>query len=263
MPSKPELIIEIPTSRPGLRGYLDRRRPHAINHLIVGNLGDEEMLLAACDDGDVVIYNLRSIDYALDQGVTIATARRFGMCRDGEGRHRTNLVLPLGDDAHVPNTHVVEPWFLTNVGASAWGLAVHESARMFAVSSNTKLIKVFAPALGNMHCPEAFVQCGPPILNDEGRYTMRTRTSQQRMFDLEINLEGHQANIPNIAFCNTGFDPEGIYLVSTDIEGSTFVWDIWCGDTVLEMHDRGESGTPFAQHRALIDPDYQASEDGV
>lgn len=30
------------------------RYPHGINHLVIGELGDEEVLACACDDGDIV-----------------------------------------------------------------------------------------------------------------------------------------------------------------------------------------------------------------
>ena len=51
--SKPELVLKLPVSRPGLRGCIDPTRPHAVNHLIIGDMGIEEILVAACDDGDV------------------------------------------------------------------------------------------------------------------------------------------------------------------------------------------------------------------
>lgn len=34
------------------------RYPHGVNHLIVDELGDEEVLVCACDDGDVVSTSL-------------------------------------------------------------------------------------------------------------------------------------------------------------------------------------------------------------
>ncbi|KAB8349587.1 hypothetical protein FH972_023611 [Carpinus fangiana] len=36
----------------------------------------------------------------------------------------------------------------------------------------------------------------------------------------------HNANIPNIAFCNTAEDPYGRFLISSDIDARTIVWDL-------------------------------------
>lgn len=38
------------------RGYIDNFRPHCVNHMVIGKLGDHEILLLACDDGDVIAY---------------------------------------------------------------------------------------------------------------------------------------------------------------------------------------------------------------
>ena len=37
-------------------GFIDQTFPHSVNHIKLGNLGDFEILLMACDDGDVIAY---------------------------------------------------------------------------------------------------------------------------------------------------------------------------------------------------------------
>ena len=42
-------------------GYIAPSEPNAANHVIVGNLGEEEILLIACDNGNVVGYRTELI----------------------------------------------------------------------------------------------------------------------------------------------------------------------------------------------------------
>lgn len=62
---KPALILKLPVSRPGLRGHIDPRHPHGVNHLILDRLGHEEIVLVACDDGDVMAYYVSDIQREL------------------------------------------------------------------------------------------------------------------------------------------------------------------------------------------------------
>jgi hypothetical protein len=43
---------------PNAPGYIDRSRPHTINHIIVDDLGVDEVLLLATDSGNVTGYNV-------------------------------------------------------------------------------------------------------------------------------------------------------------------------------------------------------------
>ena len=58
LPGDPDLIIDLPTTTQAAKvgGYIDRFEPHCVNHLKIGNLGDLEILLIGCDDGDVLAY---------------------------------------------------------------------------------------------------------------------------------------------------------------------------------------------------------------
>ncbi|QIX01829.1 hypothetical protein AMS68_007346 [Peltaster fructicola] len=85
----------------------------------------------------------------------------------------------------------VRPSFQGNVGISAWGLAIHSQARIIAVSSNNHRITIFKFAL----------------------------VASARRMDVIEQLINGEANIPSIAFCNTGDDPRARWLLTTDING--------------------------------------------
>ncbi|KAF6223279.1 hypothetical protein HO133_000121 [Letharia lupina] len=236
---KPELVIDLPRSRPGLRGYLDPSRPHAVNHLIVGEIGDEEVVVVACDDGDVISYNLRSISLAIDEGAeTLIGPDPYEIQKLKRYRESgwANLILPVADPHRTPGFRVLAAWFHENVGASAWGLATHKGTRLLAVSSNTREIIVFAPSLSPDRSQASCLTRPPPKTME--RYTAcETRNSiasRDRSLGRKVTLRGHVTNIPNIAFCDNSLDPEGSYLASTDIDGCTIVWDIWGGIRILE-----------------------------
>jgi len=94
--------------------------PHAINNLIIGEFGIEEILVVARDNGDVDSYLVRHIHDSLKR------AQQNDLCK-----LTTNL----------------KPFFQRNVGKSAWGIAVHKNARYIAVSSNNHDVHIFAFAL--------------------------------------------------------------------------------------------------------------------
>lgn len=205
IPSKPELILNLPKSRPGLKGYVDLNKPHAVNHLIVADLGTEEVLVAACDDGDVIAYLVRSIHTEI-----VANQEIKG--------------------AGPPQSAQLRTLLLSNVGSSAWGLAVHKAARLLAVSSNTNCISVFAFSLDEERPMENPIDEDDVPIGGPGFWERKIEgklSPDDRSRNLEIILQGHMNNIPNISFCNTKADCMGKYLVSTDIDGKIFIWNIW------------------------------------
>ncbi len=192
--------------------------------------------MVACDDGEVISYSVRSISLAIEEGAR--TVYGLDSCKDAELRRlgRQNFILPIADwDPDRVSGRLLAPWFHENVGASAWGLATHKRALLLAVSSNTQQITVFAPSLS----PErsGVSDWMDPPVNSHERYTVReTKNSigfRDRSLGRKVVLRGHTANIPNIAFCDNDLDPEGKYLVSTDINGETIIWDIWLGIDIL------------------------------
>jgi hypothetical protein len=103
--SEPELILHPPVSAQTGPG-IDSHHPHSITRILVNYLGNEEILLLTCDDGDVVGYRTAEIQRALER--------------------TANTLEPANeDDVHV--------FLHRNVGASAWGLAVHREARIIAI----------------------------------------------------------------------------------------------------------------------------------
>lgn len=202
-----------------------------MNHLIIGDIGDEEVVVVACDDGDVISYTVRSISLAIDEGVeTVYEPDPYESQKLKRYRQSgwANLILPIIDPHRTPRFRVMAAWFHENVGASAWGLATHKASRLLAVSSNRKEINIFAPSLRpnrdgavrSTHSPseriERYMEC-----KEWSSITLKDRSLGRKFI-----LCGHGANIPSIAFCDNVLDPEGRYLVSTDIDGHTAVWDM-------------------------------------
>ncbi|KAI9813832.1 MAG: hypothetical protein M1827_003622 [Pycnora praestabilis] len=210
---KPDLILTLAISSPGLQIYgIDQQIPHAVNHLLVAELGDEEILACVCDDGDVIAY--------YTGGIVEAIARRYS-------RDSTAFV----------NEEPVRAFFNQNVGASAWGLAVHSVARLIAVSANNHEIAVFVFALVDDKNDSRKTDASNtrPAPHNASRYDVptvsavvpqaETSTAEDPWLDdwtdflngspyrrsrnMRLQLIGHNANIPSIAFCNTVEDPLG------------------------------------------------------
>lgn len=208
--NKPVMIIKPPVSRPGLRGYIDPNHPHAANFLLVDDLGDEEVLAIACDDGDVVIYNTRSI------------------------ANKLKSKMERGSSSEEADADQVKPFFHDHFHMSAWGLAMHKAGRMLAVSSNTRNIDVIAFALcsPSPHSSDASSDEGlePHEMNDSA--SLPATSDDQRRDEHRVTLRGHGANIPCIAFCNNKADRHAQWLASTDIDGVLLVWNIWTQEIV-------------------------------
>ena len=120
LPGTPEMVLELPITPEGvtLGGYIDERIPHCVNHIKVGDFGELEVLLIACDDGDVLAYYTHQF------------------------LHEIQLLEDPKSYNHLLSTRI--PFFHENVGSSSWGLALHEKSRLIAVSSNLRQITIFA-----------------------------------------------------------------------------------------------------------------------
>ena len=222
--NKPQFEFKLAKTREDLEGYIDQANPHAANQLVVGDLGSEEIVIAACDDGDVVAYSTR---------------------------HILNSMMAESEIGTSPN-QPVRPFFKKNVGKSAWGIAIHKEARLIAISANTRHITVFAFAISQRSPSEGLSSRSHEDLftlpeNDSGlsdQIRPDIDSPDQRDSDREIILAGHTHNIPNLAFCDTEDDTLGRYLVSTDIDGTTYIWDIWKRTILMKASERHHSGTP-------------------
>lgn len=202
---KPALVFSSQPSDPNLSGHLPGH-PHAINSLVVQNLGTEEVVAVVRDDGDVDTFLVRHVLQAIER-------------RAESG----NTIGVIADE--------VRPIFQDNVESSAWGLAVHSEARILATSSNKHEVRIFKFGLivvdDDAHSSDE-VELEEddyyPETEAEDVRTAQSRTSRKQ--DVTLHVINGNANIPYIAFCNTGDDPEGRWLLTTDIGGFCRVMDL-------------------------------------
>ncbi|KAM3518047.1 hypothetical protein NHJ13051_008474 [Beauveria bassiana] len=207
LPRRPDHQFRCEPSKvaPHIGGYVDQVVPHSVNHLTTGFLGNEEIVVACCDDGEVYAYYTREIAewIALQENSPLkhhAGPKRF-RCASAK-----------------PPTH----FFRENVGVSAWGLAVHRQSRLIAVSSNRREVTVFAFALqrprrSSQQQEEEDAACGGPAAY------VRKRSKNWRIV---IALGQTTSNIPNICFID---DEKGgaEKVAAVDIDGCAWIADIW------------------------------------
>lgn len=239
-------------------GYANRRCPHEVNNMIVGDLGDHEILLLSRDNGEVVAWYTSVIArYVEDRLLHPTHSARSPPCSP---RH----------------------FFADNVGLSAWGLAIHTKSRLIAVSSNTSEVTVFAFALDGHEddkkttqaftwpperkleiisesdtSEEDFRSLGSSQIMDElltriylkfmhrrqkkvnemeaedrpniNEYIAKLQTrfqTRQRTWRIVIPLGVEASNLPSVAFCD---DEEGNAnrIAAVDINGCLFIAEIW------------------------------------
>lgn len=202
----PVLIVpSLPTS-PGLRGYLDPHEPHSINHLLVQHLGRDEVIATVRDDGDVEAILVRHLVQAI---------RRRA--------EPDNTIGAVADE--------IKPIFQSNVGISAWGLAIHSEARIIATSSNAHEVRVFKFGLlhddvRNDDDDDEPSDHGEEEVSESDSTDAASHRHDRRQMDVTQRVLNGDANIPYISFCNTGDDPEGRWLLTTDISGYCRVMDL-------------------------------------
>ncbi|KAI7235309.1 hypothetical protein KC330_g4327 [Hortaea werneckii] len=200
----PVLIVPSQPTSPGLRGYLDPHEPHSINHLIVQHLGRDEVIATVRDDGDVEAIIVRHIVQAI---------RRRA--------EPDNAIGAVADE--------IKPIFQNNVGISAWGLAIHSEARIIATSSNAHEVRVFK--FGLLHDvrnddDDEPSDHGEEEVSESDSTDAAGHRNDRRQMDVTQRVLNGDANIPYISFCNTGDDPEGRWLLTTDISGYCRVMDL-------------------------------------
>jgi hypothetical protein len=186
----PSLVLEPPLIR-NLPGYMNTLRPHDINRITVGLLGNREMVIVACDDGDVVGYWTSQIVDKLDRHIDVDIA----------------------------------PAFRDNVEESAWGIAIHSRSRKIAISSNTHRLSIFSFGLVNTSSQD------DPENDDSDNAAREQpevvgRALPGRSGDGVQVLPDTDFNIPTVAFCNLPDDPEGRLVASGDINGVCIIWQL-------------------------------------
>ncbi|OTB02119.1 hypothetical protein M426DRAFT_24997 [Hypoxylon sp. CI-4A] len=223
LPPEPDLILRPKPSSTAaeIGGYLDPSDGHQVNHLIVGELGNEEILLLAYDNGDVIGYYTHLIEKELLQ-------------REKTGRAAKSIP---------------EPFFHENVERSAWGLAIHKQSRVIAVSSNTHNVYVFIFALtGHPYVhkpnvdPHEFFRT---IIKDENgnlvdqEGSVKGPASVSKTIGVEKAIQCREANwrivlwtgrtgtnIPNIALSSDA-DGNVDKVLAVDINGTLWLMDFW------------------------------------
>lgn len=63
IPGKPDFILSLPVSDDATRvgGFIDPAKPHCVNQIKIGDFGNLEILLMACDDGDIIAFYVHDI----------------------------------------------------------------------------------------------------------------------------------------------------------------------------------------------------------
>ncbi|KAJ3494892.1 hypothetical protein NLG97_g3778 [Lecanicillium saksenae] len=207
LPSRPDcrLRCEPSSVAPYIGGYVDRVVPHSINNLTTGFLGNEEIIVACCDDGEVYAYYTKEIAEWISS------------------QDKSPLSLPTGlkrakTASAKPPTH----FFRENVGVTAWGLAVHRQSRLIAVSSNRREVTVFAFALENS--TKRSQQAKPDDLARNGPAAFVRRRSKN--WRIVLALGHHANNVPNICFIDDD-EGEADKVSAIDIDGFVWIADIW------------------------------------
>ncbi|TGO49217.1 hypothetical protein BCON_0217g00180 [Botryotinia convoluta] len=177
LPGVPDMILRLPKSRNAGFGYVYQSRPHCVNNMIIGNLGNKEILLFCCDDGDVTAYYTDLLAKELQQTVECTASS-----------------IPIGS---------TQPFFLENVGISAWGIAIHQKSRLIAVSSNKQEVTVFVHSTSSSEpCDCAVMGSTYDVATDP--LTFRVKAKSQTGFPKDCCSRGfgYKTNGP---FTNTSF----------------------------------------------------------
>jgi CRT10 len=239
---QPQVNIVPNLANSNAQGYLNPSRPHAVNHLLVGELGSEEILLLSTDSGNVAAYYTAGIQDGIEK-------EPYKFSKDG----RSDLVG-------------VRPFFTHWVHESAWGLSIHKRARMLAVSSNKPnpigvyaVVTVFAFALIRSNEKSSRASQGETTSAEEDLSEWRSWAPDgtalpERSVNWKTKLAAHKHNIPSVSFINSDDDREGNYLLSTDIEGVTKCWHIWQGNATCTWdfsRPMRRSSNPYLDSRRM------------
>ncbi|RDL36762.1 uncharacterized protein BP5553_06114 [Venustampulla echinocandica] len=187
-------------------------KPHYMNNLIVANLGNLEIILVCCDDGDVLAYYTHLIDQEIAKLQPTVLRRAFDS--------------------------LTKPMFHENVGISAWGLAVHEKSRLIAVSSNAVEVTLFSFAR-NFHGYPVEIPADELFSNSEWfaspRMQLFTRIDQppasvyhrrEGGYKVTFSLLGRSSNMPAISFASDPYG-EAEMILAVDIIGKLWQLNLW------------------------------------
>jgi hypothetical protein len=219
--SDPVLILHPPISSPYLSPYMDEDDPHSITRVLVAYLGNVEVLLVTCDDGDVIGWRVEEIHRALTM-----------KCEENE-MEEVEVEVEVRTFLH------------RNVGQSAWGLAVHREARMIAISANTHEITVLAYALAGQDDGKEFLDGDEDGVGEDEKSDFPKLRTKDHVITLKANH-----NVPAVSFNNTAEDKEGRWLFSTCINGEVRLWDLHHPDEPARIYEMGFCPSAQAADRA-------------
>lgn len=199
---------------PGAAGFIDYRDPHAINSITIGELGFEEVLVSAHDDGDVCAWytrDLRRIAFRLSVGVSAW----------GVALHKERRLLAVS-----ANTHLIQVFEL------AIGRHPEDDPEYDSAGDNNG--SVFGEEDSGRRKRRRRTESRSPgesgdDNDDDDGWTdsaggRRRRNLRSPVKDKTVKtLIGHAHNIPNISFLD---DPTGRWLVGTSIDGIVILWDV-------------------------------------
>lgn len=156
------------------------------------------MVAVVRDDGDVDAFLVRHIVQAIER------------------RAESESTIGIQGDE-------IRPFFQSNVGISAWGLAIHSEARILATSSNAHEVRVFKFGLLQSDEDDDLYQHEHDLSDSDEDHPHPTG---HRTTDVTHHVLNGETNIPCISFCNTGDDPDARWLLTTDISGVCRVMDL-------------------------------------
>ncbi|KAI1266797.1 hypothetical protein F5Y18DRAFT_425345 [Xylariaceae sp. FL1019] len=207
-------------------GHMVPLSPHQVNQLVVGELGDKEVLILAYDDGDIIAYYVDHLETEL---------------LNLESVHPSKV------------RRVVQPFFHENVAKSAWGVAVHKESRLIAVGTNRHEVHVFAFGIKNSAAssqpnvvlPHTLFQtivkdhhgeiaCSPDVLEafrqDREPTIFRPESQIPRRFNWRIIFKTgpNGTNIPNVSFgSNEPLAGHATHIIAIDISGKLWRFALW------------------------------------
>lgn len=201
------------------QGHVNPTCPHEVNHMVIGDLGEKEILLVARDNGDVVAWYTHAIAHCIE----VRTARE----RNPHARAQEATPMKPPSPKH---------FFSTSVGLSAWGLAIHTKSRLIAISANTSEVTVFAFALDGEdadaqfeHEPAGLDTPMLPVHEESERVTSKLKKSfltRKRTWRIIITLGREATNLPSVSFCDD-LSGNADRIAAIDINGCLWIADIW------------------------------------
>jgi WD40 repeat protein len=187
-------------------GYIDHHHPHAINSLTIGELGSEEVLVSAHDDGDVCVWYTSNLQ-------RMALQLSVEQSAWGVALHKERRLLAVS-----ANSHLITVFDLAVRGEHAKSGEGHEqSGRAGEETQGGLAFESVRPRREPWSGEKTDALWGP---DGDKKRSKREATIKDKTVK---TLKGHGNNIPNIAFLD---DSSGRWLVGTAIDGMVILWDV-------------------------------------